>query len=302
MSHGIAMHRIAERLFDTPLMLDAGKAEIVARGIARRVLGADVTVNNLIAVDGGSRPSMGVLRGQSEFEPDRLAHTEMTLHDGIALIEVEGTLVHKGGWLDRSSGVTSYEEIMAEVASAAAAGARGAVFEVDSFGGEAAGAFDAAEAIHELGQVMPTMAILTDHACSAGYLLASACHDIVMPATGIAGSIGVVRMHADYSGLLAKEGVTVTLLHAGAHKVDGNHYEPLPDAVRARIEGELASCHALFADTVGRYRGARLTAAQAMATQAQTYLGPEALALGLVDAVARPRIAFQAFSDQVNRG
>ena len=56
---------------------------------------------------------------------------------------------------------------------------------------------------------------------SAGYVLASQADRIVLPRTGAVGSIGVVVMHADLSGQLSDAGVTVTLIHSGAHKVDG---------------------------------------------------------------------------------
>lgn len=296
------MHRIAERLFNTPLMLDAGKAAIISEGFAGRVLGNGVTVNNLIAVeDGGAE--MGVISNRLQRRAEKWGDSLLHVTDGVAIIEVEGSLVHKGSWVGRSSGQTSYEGIAAQVAEAAGMfGVKGVVFEIDSFGGEVAGAFDIAEAIHDLGQDVPTMAILTDHACSAGYLLASACHEIVMPETGIAGSIGVVMLHADWSQHLENEGVAVTLLHDGAHKVDGNPYEALPESVRDRLQGQLADARQLFAETVGRYRGDRFNAAAALATEALTYHGREALDLGLVDAVARPRKAFEAFLDQVNEG
>ena len=75
-------------------------------------------------------------------------------------------------------------------------------------------------------------------------------------------------MHADLSGQLSDAGVTVTLIHSDAHKVDGNPYAPLPDPVHARIQGEIDSIRTLFAQTVAAGRGRRLTADAALATEA----------------------------------
>ena len=107
-------------------------------------------------------------------------------------------------------------------------------------------------------------------------------------------------MHADLSGQLSDAGVTVTLVHSGAHKVDGNPYEPLPDAVRARIQSEIDGLRGLFAETVGAGRGRRLTAEAALATEAECYRGAEAVAVGLADEVSDPASAFAAFTALVN--
>jgi ClpP class serine protease len=95
--------------------------------------------------------------------------------------------------------------------------------------------------------------------------------------------------------------VTVTLIHSGAHKVDGNPYAPLPDPVRARIQGEIDSIRTLFAQTVAAGRGRRLNADAALATEAECYRGAEAVVVGLADEVSDPASAFAAFADAVNR-
>ena len=56
-----------------------------------------------------------------------------------------------------------------------------------------------------------------------------------------------------------------------------------------------------FAETVGRGRGKRLTKAAALKTEAMAYDAPEALSMGLVDAIGNPHEAFSAFIEEVNR-
>ena len=177
---------------------------------------------------------------------------------------------------------------------------RGIALEIDSFGGEVAGVFDLADAIRTARSSVPVWAFVAEHAFSAGYALASQADRIILPRTGAVGSIGVVVVHADLSGQLSDAGVTVTLIHSGAHKVDGNPYEPLPDPVRARIQGEIDGLRNLFAETVGAGRGRRLTAEAALATEAECYRGAEAVAAGLADEVSDPGSAFAAFTTLVN--
>lgn len=108
-------------------------------------------------------------------------------------------------------------------------------------------------------------------------------------------------MHADLSGQLSDAGVTVTLIHSGAHKVDGNPYALLPDPVRDRIQAEIDSIRALFAQTVAAGRGRRLSAEAALATEAECYRGADAVAAGLADEISDPASAFAAFADLVNQ-
>ncbi|MBW6495327.1 MAG: S49 family peptidase, partial [Burkholderiaceae bacterium] len=110
------------------------------------------------------------------------------------------------------------------------------------------------------------------------------------------GSIGVVAIHSDMSGALDQRGIAVTLIHAGARKVDANPYQPLPEAVRARIEAELEDLRQLFAATVAEGRGRRLDALQALATEAEVFRGEAAVFAGLADEVADPVTAFRAFA------
>ncbi len=163
--------------------------------------------------------------------------------DGIAVIEIAGTLVHRGAWIGQSSGLTSYEGIAAQLQAALADPAiRGIALDIDSFGGEVAGAFDLADRIRAARTQKPVHAFVADHALSAAYALASQADRIILPRTGAVGSIGVVAMHSDMSGALDQKGIAVTLIHAGAHKVDANPYQPLPEAVRDRIAARVGGC------------------------------------------------------------
>jgi ClpP class serine protease len=136
---------------------------------------------------------------------------------------------------------------------------------------------------------------LAEHAFSAGYALASQADRILLPRTGALGSIGVVVMHADLSGQLDQDGVRVNLIHSGQHKVDGNPYAPLPEAVRADIQREIDVLRFLFADTVAAGRGGRLSQEAALATEAAVYRGTDAVAAGLADEVTDLTRGFASF-------
>ena len=299
--------QIAQRAFNTPLLVEPSKAMAFLSGLGPRITGRQLRLVGIdVATEDVARAALparvGILTHDLAEQYQRDGNRPFAMIDGVAVIEVSGVLVHRGAWIGQSSGQTSYEGIAAQLATAATDPAvRGIALEIDSFGGEVAGVFDLADAIRSARSAKPVWAFVAEHAFSAGYALASQANRIILPRTGAIGSIGVVVMHADLSGQLSDAGVTVTLIHSGTHKVDGNPYAPLPDPVRARIQAEINSIRSLFAETVAAGRGRRLTAEAALATEAECYRGAEAMAAGLADEVSDPASAFAAFANVVNR-
>ena len=70
---------------------------------------------------------------------------------------------------------------------------------------------------------------------------------------------------------------------------------PLSADVLGKMQADLDKSRELFATAVGRYRGSRLDKSAALATEADSYRGADAVAAGLADVVARPSEAFAAF-------
>jgi ClpP class serine protease len=294
--------QIAQRVFNTPLMVDPAKALAFLTGLGPRITGREISVDGL-EVTAEDQASATVPARVSLFGDDltsrqaRNGGQPFAVVDGIAVIEIAGTLVHRGAWIGQSSGLTSYEGIAAQLQAALADTAiRGIALDIDSFGGEVAGAFDLADRIRTARTQKPVQAFVADHALSAAYALASQADRIILPRTGAVGSIGVVAMHSDMSGALDQKGIAVTLLHAGARKVDANPYQPLPEAIRARIAGELEDLRQLFAATVAEGRGRHLDTLRALGTEAAVFRGDAAVFAGLADEVADPVTAFHAFA------
>ncbi|MCA3446818.1 MAG: S49 family peptidase [Rhodobacter sp.] len=294
--------QIAQRAFNTPLMVDPAKALSFLSGMGPRITGQEITFHGVDLPAPTAEHTTPPARA-SLFSNDlaqrhqRNGSQPFAVVDGIAVIEIAGTLVHRGAWIGQSSGLTSYEGIAAQLQAALAdPGVRGIALDIDSFGGEVAGAFDLADRIRAARAQKPVHAFVAEHALSAGYVLASQADRIILPRTGAVGSIGVVALHTDMSGALDQKGIAVTLIHAGAHKVDANPYQPLPEAVHDQMQRELEVVRFLFADTVAAGRGDRLTHAAALATEAFVFRGADAIAAGLADEIADPVTAFRSFA------
>ena len=118
--------------------------------------------------------------------------------------------------------MTGYDGIRQAFSAALADPAVKAIlFDVDSPGGEVAACFDLADEVYVARGVKPMWSILSEHAFSAGYALASAADRVIVPRTRGTGSIGVMMMHIDWSAVLDENGLKVTFIHHGARKVDG---------------------------------------------------------------------------------
>lgn len=213
---------------------------------------------------------------------------------GVAFIPVRGTLLNRFG--GAYSWATGYQ-VITQMAAAAAADpqVRAGVLDVDSFGGEAAGCFECAAGLRAAFRAAgkPLIAVVNSNAYSAGYALAAAADRIVLIPSGGAGSIGVVTMHVDYSKNLTEAGIKVTYIHGGAHKVDGNPYQPLPDDVRADIQTRIDERYSAFVAHVAAMRG--LSDQAVRDTEARMYGARDALALGLIDETNTAPEAYTAF-------
>ncbi|PWE32772.1 hypothetical protein DDZ14_08480 [Maritimibacter sp. 55A14] len=297
---------IAARVFNTPLLIHDAKAAAFLRGFGHRLVGDFEPGPELRATDDPLRaatPFASVLDGAQSRDLVARERGGLMVSSGVAVIPVTGVLVHRGAWLGESSGQTSYEGLRAQIDAAAGdPEVRAVALEIDSHGGEVAGIFDLADRIRAVRQDKPVHAYVADHALSAAYAIASQADRIVMSRTALVGSIGVIMLHADFSGALEREGVAVTLIRSGAHKAAGNPYEALPEGVLAKLTGQADELRDLFAETVGRGRGARLGAAAALKTEADVFSPARAIEMGLADEVADPRAAFAAFVAKVSGG
>ncbi|MDX2223600.1 MAG: S49 family peptidase [Rhodospirillaceae bacterium] len=218
---------------------------------------------------------------------------------GIAVIPVDGTLVHKNGTLDTYCGLTGYDGLERKLNDALAdPEVRGVLFDFNSPGGEVAGCDGLAQAIRAARDKKPVWAAVDEMAYSAAFWLAAACSRVYLTPTAGVGSVGVVWMHVDYSDLLKQEGIAVTLVHAGAHKVDGNPYEPLPKDVRAEMERECDDIRTRFATAVAQGRG--ISFETVMATEARCLTAVEALDIGFVDGIVAAAAIVPMFLDDLN--
>lgn len=278
---------LASRIFNTPLLIHPGKLDAIIAGLGGRLLGQPVADFPHAALPEGWGQQMA-----SEMFSTRNGEVvkvgpwaRYQAIDGVAVIGVSGATVHRTRMDANSTTLLGYNDITSAVEHAMGNPDVHALLRVyDTPGGEVQGAFEHAQRLAELAGKKPMYAIADGMAASAGYLGGSVADQLAVSPTGYVGSIGVVMRHVDFSAALAADGIKVTHIFAGDHKVDGNQFEPLPSSVRADWQAEINGLYAMFVDAAASAR--RMQADAIRATQAQTYRGQAAVDIGLADRVA----------------
>lgn len=283
---------IADRFLNTPLLIDPAKAATIY-GVLQGRIAADIPID-LAAIDakavefeaqtGG--PTPGATRFKGSHRTAEGGYSYLRRDKGVALIDITGSLVNRGAWVGASSGLTSYEGIAAQIDKARTDDElHAAILDINSPGGEATGMFAVAQKVRELAAVKPVIAVVNDVAASAAYGIASGAHEIVISPTSFVGSIGVVMVHIDHSGEMEQKGLKATIIHAGANKVDGHPFGPLSKDVRANLQAKVNILYDRFLETVESGRGERLDAPSARKTEADIFIGQQAVELGIADRI-----------------
>src|SRR5882672_5572904 len=243
---------VADRVLNRPLMVMPDKLAIISSVLEGRIGLADMgkDVEDVYLSRDTSRHI-----GNYELDAAGARKPYRQTSDGTAIIPIVGSLVGRGGWLGAMSGIQSYENIRHALGAAVADKTiKNIVLDIDSPGGEAVGAFEAADAVRAATAKKEVIAVATGLCCSAAYAIASAASQIVTTKSSVIGSIGVVMLHADYSHALHERGVVPTLISAGKRKVDGSPYQPLTDDVKASLKAEVEKFNSLFIATVAEGR------------------------------------------------
>lgn len=159
------------------------------------------------------------------------------------------------------------------------------ILRIDSPGGVVSGLNETVAALRKMFSAagIPSIAFVDELCASAAYALACSCDEIVMPASAIAGSVGVIACMYDQVEADKKAGINVVTITSGARKADGHPHVPVSDdAVAAERRRVDRSAKAFFRLVAGA-RG--LSPKIVRSYEAGIFQGPEAVEKGLADAV-----------------
>lgn len=200
----------------------------------------------------------------------------------VAIVPVSGVLTKRGGW-----GMESTDRIIRTVKAAIAnSSISGIVLDVDSPGGSSYGLKEFSDQLFELRSAKPLAAVANPVAASAALWAGTSVTHFSVTPSGEVGSHGVWSLHLDWSKALEAAGVKPTFIFAGAHKVDGNPYEPLTEEAKADIQAMVDDTYEQFSDALARNRGIKKPKVKAEFGEGRMLLPAQALKVGMVDKVA----------------
>jgi ClpP class serine protease len=222
----------------------------------------------------------------------------------VSVIRVNGPLeYHDDGWGE------SYESIVSRVGKAMsgedvvdawrrehrwdgqpgdppdAVPSKAIVLRIDSPGGVVAGLGQTVDKLRKMSRdaKVPLYAYVDETCYSAGFALACACEQIVLPRAGFLGSIGVISTLVDQSRADKKMGLRFVVLTSGKRKADGHPHVPISDAMIAEEAPRVIQLAKQFYGIVNRARGVGIDTIRGW--EASRFLGAEAKRVGLADAV-----------------
>lgn len=208
----------------------------------------------------------------------------------VAVIPLRGMIAHRADTLAASSGGASTEGFIGMLRQAVDDESVGTiVLDIDSPGGTVVGVPEAAAAVFAAREQKKIIAVANPMMASAAYWIGSAAHEIVGHPSAfepMIGSIGVYTVHKDMSEAFAKEGIKLTVISAGKHKVEGNPTEPLSDETRAFIQQAVDSAYTAFTKDVAKFRGVDVSAVRNGFGEGRALSSKDAKAAGLIDKIA----------------
>ncbi len=174
-----------------------------------------------------------------------------TGRSGIAVLRLTG-VIQDGYGTPGDPGVDRLISGLKDVGKNSAI--KGLILEINSPGGAVGATKKLYDAVRELRKEKPVYAVVVDVAASGGYYVAAACDKIYAYRGSILGSIGVITIRPDISGLLAQYGVKVTTTKAGRYKDSSYPFRAQTAEEEAMVQAMIDDAYQQFISDVSEGR------------------------------------------------
>jgi signal peptide peptidase SppA len=266
------LHHLRRFLSESPWAMLPTALAVLVEIVERRALGVRLADDEI----------------EARIEGARRAPSPVATPGTIAVLPIFGPIVPRANVVQDISGpkATSAELVEAAFRAALAdTNVSSILLDVDSPGGNVQGIPELAATLRSARGQKPVVAVVNHTAASAAYWLASQADEIVVTPSGEVGSIGVFTVHDDLSAAAEKAGVRRTYIAAGAHKVEGNPFEPLSDATRQYLQQRVDAVHDEFVRDVARGRRVSQQTVRETFGQGRMVKASDALKLGMADRI-----------------
>ena len=138
--------------------------------------------------------------------------------NGIAVVHLDGAIMPKISRRPSMGSITPKEIIDDLELARDDKYIKAVLLSINSPGGSPVASEEIADAIYEIRTQKPIVGLIRDLGASGGYLVASACYELVARETSIVGSIGVLFGKNTYYELMRNLGVGHETFKAGKYK------------------------------------------------------------------------------------
>lgn len=197
---------------------------------------------------------------------------------GIAVIDIRGVIQ------DGYYGPVAADKVIDQLSDAHYNPAiLGIILNINSPGGAVGATKKIYDKVREVSADKAVVAVITDVAASGGYYIACGSDRIFAYKGSVIGSIGVISIRPDVSGLLEKYGVKVTAIKAGAFKDMSYPFRAITNEERQIYNNMLADMYNLFKHDVREGRKQSIETVESW-SGGQVYSGQKAVSLQMIDA------------------
>ncbi len=172
------------------------------------------------------------------------------------------------------------------------------IIRIDSPGGSVIASDEIWNEIINTKKIKPVYASMSDVAASGGYFIAMACDTIIAHQATITGSIGVIAMIPNFSGMLNKIGITVDTISTNTSSQDLNLFIPFSQNQKRKLIELIKPIYDRFVERVAKSRGKSFDEIRAVA-KGRVWSGEKALEKGLVDIIGGLNDAIRIASNRI---
>ncbi|OGU58075.1 MAG: signal peptide peptidase SppA [Ignavibacteria bacterium GWF2_33_9] len=156
------------------------------------------------------------------------------------------------------------------------------IIRINSPGGSALASDNIWQEIMKLRKIKPVYASMSDVAASGGYYISMACDTIVAYPNTITGSIGVISVVPNASGLAGKLGFSSDTINVGNHSQFLNGMYPYSDYDKEKFRAAMKTIYYDFVGKAAKSRNKSFEELRALA-KGRVWNGEDALRIGLID-------------------
>lgn len=222
------------------------------------------------------------LASSNSFDPSE--YNLMSVHEGVAIVDVSGHLVTSAPAFATMFGVLGYNVLKDTLITAAQdPEVKHILLNIDSPGGSANGIDAVSELIKTISSTHKPITSFTDSkAHSAAYWIAAATDSISATRMADIGSVGVITVLTEYTKAMEKDGVTATVLRSGEFKALGSSMEVLTPQAKEVIQGKMDQMYKEFTAHISSSRS-QLPSDTTIWSEGKTFMGKDAIKVGLID-------------------